>query len=481
MQNKPEALRTLPTGNQTAEHVPEPPERIGFRGSDIPSPEIINTCVHCGLCLPVCPTYQETAREMSSPRGRIHLMEAVGQGHLGVNSEVFQEQMSECLNCRACEAICPSGVQYGSILEASRAQVEQARAHALSAHSAEQRAGMPPRPLWQRALRWVVFRGLFEHMGLFRAFSWAMSLYQRTGLQQLARRSGLLRLLKLADLEAMLPPVSHAFTVPQGQLYPAEGTRRASVALLTGCIMSTAFAEVHAATIRVLQKNGCDVLLPAKQGCCGALHSHGGDMEGARRLARRNIAAFESTGVDVVIVNAAGCGSALKDYGHLLHDDPRWRERAEQFTATVKDVYEFLAALEINQADLGALPVRVTYQEPCHLVHAQRISSQPRALLRAIPGLELREMQESALCCGSAGIYNITQPDMAARLGARKVKHALATGAEVIATGNPGCAVQLVGELQRQGKPVQVRYIIELLDEAYQRGATARHSHTTPS
>jgi glycolate oxidase iron-sulfur subunit len=459
---------------------------IGFSSKDKPSSDIINTCVHCGLCLSSCPTYRETGLEMSSPRGRIYLMKAVDEGRIGLDSQVFQEQMSQCLNCRACEAVCPSGVQYGAILEASRAQIEQAKEQ--KTENREQRIGeqaqatlspdpnsqfsilsssLPPRPLWQNALRGAVFGALFKHMSLFRAFSGSMALYQRSGAQWFARRSGILKLLGLADTETMLPPISKQFTVPQGQIYKAEGTARYTVAVVTGCIMSTAFANVHQATIRVLQKNGCDVILPPGQGCCGALHTHGGDLDGGRELARANIEAFAGLGVDAIIVNAAGCGSTLKEYGHLLHDDPAWHSKGEAFSHKVKDIHEFLAGIELNKADLKPLPISVTYQEPCHLAHAQRISTQPRTLLKAIPGLELREMHESSLCCGSAGIYNVTQPEMAAQLGARKVNNALATGAKVIATANPGCALQLAGELRKRGEDVQVRYIVELLDEAY--------------
>jgi len=458
---------------------------VPFSPKDKPSSDIINTCVHCGLCLSSCPTYRETGLEMASPRGRIYLMKAVDEGRIGLDSEVFQEQMSLCLNCRACEAVCPSGVQYGSILEASRAQIEQAKAAGLLRPEADAppppannlpetpptaTPGLTPRPLWQRALRGVVFGALFKQMGLFRLFSGSMKLYQKSGAQWVARRSGILKLLGLAETETMLPPISQRFAVPRGQIYPAIGERRASVALLTGCIMSTAFAEVHEATIRVLQRNGCEVILPPEQGCCGALHTHGGDLDGGRELARRNIAAFEGLGVDAVIVNAAGCGSTMKEYGHLLHDDAGWRERGEAFAHKVKDVHEFLAGLGLRREGLGQLDVSVTYQEPCHLAHAQRISLQPRALMEAIPGLALKEMHESALCCGSAGIYNVTQPEMALALGARKVDNALATGAQVIATGNPGCALQLAGELRRRGEDVQVRYIVELLDESYRRG-----------
>lgn len=442
---------------------------IGFSDKDKPSSDIINTCVHCGLCLSSCPTYRETGLEMSSPRGRIYLMKAVDEGRIGIDSEVFQEQMSQCLNCRACEAVCPSGVQYGSILEASRAQIEQAKERARTAASDNVDAKIAPHAWWQRALRTAVFDGLFKDMRLFRSFSGLMALYQRSGAQWFARKSGILKLLGLAETETMLPPINPQFTVPQGQIFRAEGKRRYSVALLSGCIMSTAFANVHEATIRVLQKNGCDVILPPGQGCCGALHVHSGDMDGGRELARQNIAAFEGLGVDAIIVNAAGCGSTLKEYHHFLHDDPDWYKRAQAFTAKMKDVHEFLAGIELNRAGLGELPVTVTFQEPCHLAHAQRITAQPRTLLRAIPGLKLKEMQESALCCGSAGVYNITQPEMASQLGARKVSNALATGAQVIATANPGCALQLAGELRRRGEDVQVRYIVELLDEAYRR------------
>jgi glycolate oxidase iron-sulfur subunit len=461
---------------------------VPFSSKDRPSSDIINTCVHCGLCLSACPTYRETGLEMASPRGRIYLMKAVDEGRIGLESEVFQEQMSLCLNCRACEAVCPSGVQYGAILEASRAQIEQAKdagklrveadappppANNLPATPPTTTPGLASRPLWQRALRGVVFGALFKNMGLFRAFSGSMKLYQKSGAQWFARRSGMLKLLGLAETETMLPPISRKFAVPQGQIYPAIGEQRASVALLTGCIMSTAFAEVHEATIRVLQQNGCEVILPPAQGCCGALHTHGGDLDGGRELARRNIEAFSGLGVDAIIVNAAGCGSTLKEYGHLLHEDGDWHARGESFAHKIKDVHEFLAGLGLRQEGLGRLDVAVTYQEPCHLAHAQRISVQPRSLLQAIPGLTLREMHESSLCCGSAGVYNVTQPEMALALGARKVDNALATGAQVIATGNPGCALQLAGELRRRGEDVQVRYIVELLDESYRRGAHA--------
>jgi glycolate oxidase iron-sulfur subunit len=394
---------------------------------------------------------------MFSPRGRIYLMKAVADGRIGLESDVFQEQMSACLNCRACEAVCPSGVEYGQILEASRTQIEQAR----------EDGRLPPHPWVVKLMRGGAFGLMFKRLELFRLFSRLMWLYQRSGAQAIARR-GILKLLKLDQTETLLPPISDRFVVPQGQVYPAESDQtRYHVALLAGCIMSTAFADVHAATIRVLQKNGCEVLLPPDQGCCGALHVHGGDMDGGRELARRNIAAFEGLGLDAIIVNAAGCGSTMKEYGHLLHDDPAWAERANAFAAKVKDVSEFLGGIELNTRDLRPVRATVTYQEPCHLAHAQRISAQPRALLRAIPGLTLKEMHESSLCCGSAGIYNITEPEMAARLGNRKLDNAEATSADMLVTANPGCHIQLAGGLRRRGSAMQVRHIVEVLDEAY--------------
>ena len=431
--------------------------RVPFAGPDIPSDDVINKCVHCGLCLSSCPTYRETGLEMFSPRGRIYLMKAVAEGRIGMESEVFQEQMSACLNCRACEAVCPSGVQYGQILEASRTQLELARAEGR----------LPPHPGLVNLMRLGAFGLMFRRLALFRLFSRLMSLYQRSGAQALARRAGILKLLGLDETEALLPPISGRFIVPQGQIYLAEGQARYHVALLAGCIMSTAFAGVHEATIRVLQKNGCEVLLPPDQGCCGALHVHGGDMEGGRELARRNIVAFEGMGLDAIIVNAAGCGSTLKEYGHLLHDDPAWAARASAFAAKVKDVTEFLAGIELNTQDLKPLRISVTYQEPCHLAHAQRIAAQPRRLLKAIPGLTLKEMHESSLCCGSAGVYNVTQPEMAARLGNRKLDNAEATGADVLVTANPGCHLQLAGGLRRRGSAMRVRHVVEVLDEAY--------------
>lgn len=432
---------------------------IPFYGSDVPNDAVINTCVHCGLCLSACPTYRETGLEQFSPRGRIYLMKAVADGRIGMESDVFQEQMSACLNCRACEAVCPSGVQYGQILESARTQI----------HHAKQDGTLPAYPASTTAVRSLVFGQLFRKMSVFRLFSRLIWLYQKTGIQWLARRSGIIKLFGLTEQEAILPPINDTFMVPRDQVYPAIGTERARVALLSGCIMSTAFNHVHTATIRVLQRNGVTVVVPRDQGCCGALHAHGGELDSARSLAQHNIVAFGSA-YDAVIVNAAGCGSTLKEYGHLLHDDAAWADRAAAFSAKVRDISEYIASLEVNTADLKQLPLTVTYQEPCHLAHAQRITAQPRALLKKIPGLTLIEMAESSLCCGSAGIYNVTQPELAGQLGNRKIANTVRTNAQVVVTANPGCHLQLAGGLRATGSTMRVLHIAEVLDMSY-RGA----------
>jgi glycolate oxidase iron-sulfur subunit len=442
-----------------AEHDIEAPARElrGFTGLDAPSPDILNNCVHCGLCLPACPTFRETGLESSSPRGRIHLIRAVHTGRLGVDDPVFVHQMHECLNCRACEPACPSGVKYGQLVEAARAQIEQTR----------------PEPARLEGLaRLLTFQVLFTDLGRFRLFSRLIQLYQRTGLRHAARASGILDLIGMQRLDSFLPSVARRFLTPGTERWAPHGEPRARVALLAGCIMSTAYADIDRATARVLAANGCEVIVPEGQGCCGALHVHSGDLPGGRALARTNIDAFERLDVDAIIVNAAGCGAQLKEYGHLLHDDPVYAKRAAAFSARVKDITEYLAGIELNPA-MGPLPLRVTYQEPCHLAHAQRITQQPRALLRQIPGLTLVEMQESALCCGSAGIYNVVQPDMSDALGQRKVRHALATGADVVVSANPGCMIQVQANLKKVGSPVRVRHIVELLDDAYAAGRRA--------
>ncbi|MEA2687875.1 MAG: glycolate oxidase iron-sulfur subunit [Candidatus Eremiobacteraeota bacterium] len=427
--------------------------RRGFTGSDVPPSDVFDRCVRCGLCLPTCPTYVETLVETSGPRGRIALIKAVAEDKLDLLSPGFVHQMSECLDCRACEAVCPSGVEYGKILEPARTQIVRAQG--------------PARSWWARLGRAVLIGMLFQQMWLMRVAARFLKLYQRSGLRALVRRTGILRALGLQDMEAMAPRISDRFFTPRGQRFAAAGTKRATAFLHAGCIMHVAFAEWNEATVRVLNAAGVDVIVPRDQGCCGAITIHAGDMPRGRELAKRNIAAFERSGADVYVINAAGCGSALKEYGHLFHDDPQWQNRAIAFSAKVRDVLEYVDEIGLPAGSLGALRAVVTYQDACHLAHAQRITAPPRRLLAAIPGLEIREMAESSLCCGSAGIYNVTQPDMAQRLQRRKVDRILEIAPEIVATGNPGCALQMRNGLDRAGASnVAVKHVIELLDES---------------
>ncbi len=405
-----------------------------------------DACIRCGLCLPSCPTYLETLTETSGPRGRISLMKAVAESRLDVLSPGFVQQMSECLDCRACEAACPSGVAYGRLIETAREQIRQAQ---------------PPQPSPRAAL----LHALFARPALMRAAARVLRFAQRTRLVSLAGIVGLAREAKLA------PEIRGAFFVADGRRF--EAPHPLGVALLhVGCIMSVAFGEVHRATVRMLQRARLSVTVPSEQGCCGALALHAGDTGFARELAKRNILAFESSGADVYVTNAAGCGSCLKEYAQLFEDDAEWAVRAKRFSSRVRDITEVLDA-----TDLPAPTCRVdavaTYQEPCHLVHAQRVSRAPRRLLAGIPGLRLVEMEESALCCGSAGTYNLTQPDMAARLQARKVAAIVRTGAKIVATANPGCAAQVAAGLREERYAADVRHVVELVDEAHGGAATA--------
>ncbi len=435
---------------QHARAAVEPESFRGFSGPDAPPIDVIRSCVHCGFCLPACPTYRLTMRERSSPRGRISLIKSVSEGKLDIMDATFQEEMYLCLNCRACESACPSGVKYGELVETARAQIEMAM----------------KRPPQVRAARAAAFNGAFADMRRFRMLSRGLKLYQRSGVQSAVRKSGVLKLMKMESQEAMLPSLSDEFLIPGQEHWLAEGERRGTVALLAGCVMSTAYAEVHRATARVLARNGFDVIVPPGQGCCGALAVHSGDLEAGRATARVNIEAFSHVEIDAVLVNSAGCGAAMKEYDFLLRNDPAYAESARRFSGNVQDVTEFLVAQGLT-AEPGRLEMTVTYQEPCHLVHAQRVSAQPRALLAAIPGLTLVEMPESSLCCGSAGIYNLLQPDMSSQLLQRKLDNAGRTGAPTIVSANPGCMLQLQSGLRQRGTDTDVVHIMTLLDQAY--------------
>lgn len=421
---------------------------VGFTEIDAPEPELLKACVHCGMCLASCPTYRITGQEMSSPRGRLWLMSAVSQGRLSVDDELFQEQMYQCLNCRACEAVCPSGVQYGPLVEAARYQIEQRL----------------QRPAKQRIARKVMLDWTFSDMRKMSAVARMTALYQATGLQTVARKSGALRVLRLSDIEKMAPAPNGKPLKPGKESWRADEPERAAM-LFNGCIMGTAFAETNRAACRVMACNGANVDVPVAQGCCGALQVHSGMFDIAREMARANIDAFEAEPDRSIVVTAAGCGSTLKEYGHLLKDDPEYADRAHDFAERVKDFSEFVAAE--NRKTPGPIRRKVTYQDACHLAHAQRITAQPRTLLKSIPGLELVEMRESSLCCGSAGIYNILRPEMARKLGERKVGHILDTGATEVITANPGCAIQIASLLREAGSDVKVTHIADFMDEAY--------------
>ncbi len=418
------------------------------------SVEGVNQCVHCGLCLASCPTFSELGTEMDSPRGRIFLIKSLAEGRIALTDSTV-DHLSLCLDCRACETVCPAGVPYGRLIEAAKAEIETQR----------------PGSIVRRVFRWLNFGLLLAHPAMLRVAATALRLYQASGLQSVARRTGLTRLLPgtLPAWEALLPRMpSRAERAPLPPVMPADGPRRSRVAMLTGCVQSIVFGDHNRATARVLAKNGLEVVVPQSQGCCGALNAHGGDHARAVDMARRLIDAFENTGAEAVIVNTSGCGAHMKAYGTLLADDPRYAARAQRFAASVKDVAEFLAR-EPLRGPLQPVPMTVTYHDPCHVVHGQKIQTQPRQLLAQIPGLCVVDLPESDWCCGSAGIYNLTQPEMAGRLLHRKIGHVLETGAEAVVTANPGCILQIQQGLQAHGSSVRVLHIVEILDRAYRR------------
>lgn len=424
----------------------------GFDPKNPPDPKLIDTCVHCGFCLSTCPSYRVIGKEMDSPRGRIYLMDAINEKQALLNPTTVQH-FDSCLGCLACVTTCPSGVKYDQLISATRHQVQ--RNH--------------PRNFGDLLLRNLIFN-LFPYPQRLRPLLFPLFGYQKLGLQKLVQSTGILAKIfpRLAAMDALLPPVTvESFRDHLPEIIPPQGEKRYRVGVILGCVQRLFFNPVNEATVRVLTANGCEVIIPKNQGCCAALPEHQGQTEQAQSLARQMIDCFAETGVDAIIINAAGCGHTLKEYGHILADDPQYRTRAQEFSQRVKDVQEFLATIDLT-TPLSPLmegeELTVVYQDACHLLHGQKISLEPRQLLQKIPGIKLKEPVDAALCCGSAGVYNMLQPEVADELGKQKVENLLNTGAQIIASPNPGCSLQIKKHLQLQGKDLNIFHPIELLD-----------------
>jgi glycolate oxidase iron-sulfur subunit len=421
----------------------------GFSAKDKPEYDDYSHCIHCGLCLNQCPTYRLWGNEADSPRGRIRQMLLVDQGRLELGDS-FVTHIDRCLDCRACETACPAGVQYGKLVEMARAQIEQKY----------------KRPFVSRVLRNFVYRRFLPYPRRIAAAARLLKFYEKSGLRAVARGTGILHLFGMQERERLMPKIDSKFFFGElGKMFPAQGTRRARVAFFAGCIAQVMFSELNRATIRVLQANGCEVVVPAGQTCCGALAAHAGVRDVARDLARTNLDAFLSEDFDAIITNSAGCGSTLKEYTHLFPAGDASREQAEKFERKMRDVTEFLADLGLS-APLRQTPLRVTYQDSCHLVHGQKVREAPRKLIRAVPGVELIEMPLSDICCGAAGVYNITETEASLDLLERKMDSVQQTKAQAIVTANPGCIIQLRAGAAARGTGQEVLHVIELLDRA---------------
>lgn len=442
-----------------------PPRPSAFQGVDIPSQADIINCMHCGLCLPQCPTFNITSLERHSPRGRIRLIKSIADGDLEITPG-FAETMSFCLLCRACETACPAGVKYGELAEAAIAQIEL--------------SGVNRRPL-RRFLRWLFFRQIFTRPWTLRVLA-KMTWFHL----HLVRPTGIMRLMprRLRELEALTPDVPwRRGRRLIGEVNRPGGEPRFRVGLLEGCLMDVVFAQEQYDTMAVLRHCGCEVVMPRRQSCCGSLLAHNGDMAGARALAKRNIEVFERAGVDFLVINSAGCGAFIREYAHVLHGDPEWHPRAEALVAKVRDVSEFLVEIGIPTPTVP-IPMRATYHDACHLRHAQKIFDQPRALLAQIPGLEMIPLPESDWCCGSAGIYNITNTEDSMKFLSRKMDNIERVRPELIVTGNPGCMGQIRAGVKQRGLTAEVVHPVTLLREAFgipgPRGEGPRYAQERP-
>ncbi|GGK13871.1 glycolate oxidase iron-sulfur subunit [Caldalkalibacillus thermarum] len=426
---------------------------------DPPDEDKFSVCVHCGMCLEACPTYLQTGQEHQSPRGRVHLIKAVAQGKLEVN-EAFEDPVFTCLDCRACETACPAGVQVGALIEQARGQVRQAM----------------PLKGWKGWLNRLFLRGIFPYSSRLYLLGQLLKFYQKSGLQHVVRKLGLLKILPahLEEMEKVLPPAGKPVLKTYPTVVPAQGPTKQRVGLLTGCVMDVVFSDINEATIRVLTRNGYEVVLPKEQKCCGALQIHAGDRETGKKLARQNIDAFLSAGVDKIVVNAAGCGCALKEYAELLRNDKEYKTKAQVFVEKVEDISKFLHDNGYEKPT-GEFNLRVTYHDACHLAHGQGIRFEPRKLLQSIPGVEVVEMTNADTCCGSAGIYNLTHPDMAGKILTEKMKH-VPQDVELITMGNPGCMLQMAMGVLREGRNQRVVHTVEVLDWAYQQSSARQDS-----
>jgi glycolate oxidase iron-sulfur subunit len=433
-----------------------PSKPSSFDSHHPPDTALIDDCVHCGFCLPACPTYVLWGEEMDSPRGRIYMMKKSTQGEAPLDQR-FRLHMDNCLGCMACMTACPSGVQYDKLIEDTRAQVER----------------NIPRSIADTLFRKLLF-ATFPYANRLRLIALPMLLYQRSSLQRIVRATGVLRLLpkRMAAMESLLPRVPANLFKHLPTHVAATAAPRRRVGMLSGCVQQVFFQHVNEATARVLAAEGCEVVIPQSQPCCGALMVHSGLEDQAAHLARQMIATFESANVDTIVINAAGCGSTMKEYGHILRDDPVWASRAAAFSAKCKDISEILCDLPA-QAPRHPLAMRVAYHDACHLRHAQAIHEQPRRLLAMIPGLEVVEVEEANLCCGSAGVYNLLNPEPASQLGDRKVEKLLATKAEAVVSANPGCLLQLMSGLRRRGlQTMPTFHMVELLDASIRNTAS---------
>lgn len=424
----------------------------GFAGIDIPSDDIITNCMHCGLCLPTCPTYSITGREKSSPRGRIRLIKSVAERKLDI-TDAFVEEMNFCLDCQACETACPAGVQYGSLVESARNQIRKAGKESTGA----------------RILKKIFLKNIIANKKYLRFVARLLWIYQNSGIEYLVKNSRVLRHVtpRLSKIQHLSPRIDrHFFSDGRPEVLHPDGKTRFKVGFLTGCLMDVSFASVNDDTVKVLLHHGCEVILPKSQECCGSLQAHNGDFDVARELAKKNIDIFIRYELDAIVMNSAGCGAMMKEYGHYFKDDPQYREKAELISSKIKDISEFLYEIGLRKPEAD-FKHRVTYHDACHLIHSQKISRQPRELIKAIPGIDYVELNEASWCCGSAGIYNVVHYDDSMKILDRKMQNIDITQAEYVVANNPGCLLQIEHGCRERTMRNRIVHLATLLRMVY--------------